>query len=186
VRIILMLSGLVSVYFCLKCFAPLHLFRYFPNPDKEDSNDISDSEQKALDVITAVDKLFLFLFTIELGMNLFVHLHYFVKDAWIVFDFFTIVTSYAFSGVTIMRSFRIFRVFRLFGRIKSLKLVVDAVGSTAENFTSIMAVLLIILYIFAVMVSSLTNSHFCFVRRVNEDWNFSLCSLLNCFRKLSR
>jgi len=118
-------------------------------------------------------------------MNLFVHLHYFVKDAWIVFDFFTIATSYAFSGVTIMRSFRIFRVFRLFGRIKSLKLVVDAVGSTAENFTSIMAVLLIILYIFAVMVSSLTNSHF-FVRRVNEVGNFSLFSSLNYFRKRTR
>lgn len=115
----------------------------------------TDSQYDAAKAVSTLDTVFLILFTIELGLNVFVYLHGLFKDGWLVFDFLTIALSWAFSSFTIIRSFRIFRAFRLFGRVPSLKKIIKAIGSTAEGMMSIVFVLFILFYIFAVMFTQL-------------------------------
>ena len=128
---------------------------YLPNLGTEEFDTASDREQRAVEAIANIDFIFLILFTVELCMNIFVFLHTTLTDKWLLFDATTIIFSWAFSGFTIMRSFRIFRVFRLFGRIESLKRIVAAVASTSEGLASIVLVLFILFYVFAVMFTQL-------------------------------
>ena len=129
---------------------------YLPTEDDEDDwATASKSAKDAVNAISIVDELFLILFTIELGANMIVHLQYSFTDKWLCFDMFTIITSWCFDGITIMRSFRIFRVFRLFGRVPALKRIIGAIASTSADLSSIVLVLFILFYIFAVMFTQL-------------------------------
>jgi hypothetical protein len=68
-----------------------------------------------------VDRIFLIIFTIELGMQ-FVYLGWrILLDGWLVFDLIIILTSWSFASVQIIRAFRIFRALRLITRIKVMK-----------------------------------------------------------------
>mmetsp|Transcript_13821 Transcript_13821/g.21174 ORF Transcript_13821/g.21174 Transcript_13821/m.21174 type:complete len:390 (+) Transcript_13821:181-1350(+) len=125
---------------------------YLPDPDDTNADKVG---RDAAEAINRLDYIFLIIFTIELALNIFVYMHGFIKDGWLVFDFLTIVLSWAFSGMTIIRSFRIFRAFRLFGRVPSLKKIIKAIASTAEGMMSIVFVLFILFYIFAVMFTQL-------------------------------
>lgn len=115
---------------------------------------VGDNEdiQSAFDTC---DEVILFIFTIELGLNFIIYHFDFFFDAWRVFDFITVLTSWIFKSATIIRSFRIFRAFRLFGRVKSLQRIMLALFSTGEQMVSILVVLLLIFYIFGVMFTQL-------------------------------
>ena len=102
-----------------------------------------------------IDMVMLIIFTIELGMNLFVYGAEFFKDNWFVFDFVSIMLSWAFAGITIIRAFRVFRAFRLFARVGSLKKIISALMSTGEQMAAIVLVLALVFYIFAVMFTQL-------------------------------
>lgn len=128
---------------------------YLPEKDSEEYVEADETERNAVDAISEIDFIFLILFTIELGINVLVYLHYTLMDGWLAFDLFTILTSWLFDGFTIMRSFRIFRVFRLFGRVPALKKIVSAIASTTGTLGSIVFVLFILCYIFAVMMTML-------------------------------
>lgn len=111
-----------------------------------------DTTQTAFEKI---DFAFLIIFTVELVMQLTVHGYHFVKDGWLVFDFTIIFLSWAFSGVTIIRSFRIFRAFRLFGRVGPLKRTIMAIASTGSQMGAIVLLVFVISYIYAVMLTNL-------------------------------
>lgn len=128
---------------------------YLPESGTEEYDNASDAEQRAVNAIALIDFIFLILFTIELTFNLSVFLHMSFTDKWLLFDATTIISSWALSEFTIMRSFRIFRVFRLFGRIESLKIIIEAIMSTSAGLASIVLVLLILFYVFAVMFTQL-------------------------------
>jgi hypothetical protein len=68
-----------------------------------------------------VDFAFLTIFTVELGLQFFYRGLTLFLDGWLVFDFIIIVVSWSFSGLTIIRAFRIFRALRLVTRIKVMK-----------------------------------------------------------------
>jgi hypothetical protein len=72
-------------------------------------------------IFELVDKIFLILFTVELGLQFIYHGWRLVLDGWLVFDLVIIVTSWSFSSVQIIRAFRIFRALRLVTRIKIMK-----------------------------------------------------------------
>jgi len=67
------------------------------------------------------DKIFLIIFTVELGMQFVFHGWRLLLDGWLVFDLIVIVLSWSFSQVQIIRAFRIFRALRLITRIEVMK-----------------------------------------------------------------
>jgi Ion transport protein len=68
-----------------------------------------------------VDKAFLIIFTIELGLQFIYHGFRLLLDGWLVFDLIIITVSWSFASVQIVRAFRIFRALRLVTRIKIMK-----------------------------------------------------------------
>lgn len=80
---------------------------------------LDESVQHAFDVTDAV---FLGIFTTELGLQ-FVDRGplKLLTDAWLVFDLIIVVASWSFSGLQIIRAFRIFRALRLITRIKVMQ-----------------------------------------------------------------
>lgn len=112
-------------------------------------------DKEVVKAFDTVDTIFLVFFTVELIANLYVYRLKFFHDSWLNFDFAIIVLSWAFSGVKIVRAFRIFRAFRLFGRVKSLKRTTTAILSTGPEMTAIAMVLTLLFYIFAVMFTQL-------------------------------
>ena len=114
-----------------------------------------ETNKLANSVLEVIDLILLIIFTVELVMNLIVFRKDFFRDAWLNFDLVIIFLSWAFSGVSIIRSFRIFRAFRLFGRIESLRITTTAMLSTGPEMTAIGLVLILLFYIFAVMFTQL-------------------------------
>ena len=68
-----------------------------------------------------VDKVFLWIFTVELAMQFIFHGWRLLLDGWLVFDLIVIAVSWIFSDVQIIRAFRIFRALRLITRITVMK-----------------------------------------------------------------
>ena len=77
-----------------------------------------DTNKEAFDV---TDRVFLWIFTIELAMQFFYHGFQLLLDGWLVFDLIIISISWIFAEVQIVRAFRIFRAFRLITRIKIMR-----------------------------------------------------------------
>jgi hypothetical protein len=83
--------------------------------------DFINENPKLDEAFETADQVFLVIFTIELGMQFIYHGLRLLFDGWLVFDLIIIVTSWMFSEVQVIRSFRIFRALRLVTRIKTLK-----------------------------------------------------------------
>lgn len=78
---------------------------YLPDIQDENYNSSDYSEMSIItaEVIAAIDKIVLFIFTFELGLNVITYLHLSVKDPWLVFDAVTIFMSWSFSNFSIIR-----------------------------------------------------------------------------------
>ena len=79
------------------------------------------------------DKVFLYIFTIELFMQGIYHGFYLLTDGWLMFDLIIISLSWALAHLQIVRAFRIFRAFRLVTRVKIMK---DLILGKQNNFAS--------------------------------------------------
>jgi len=101
-----------------------------------------------------IDLIFLIIFTIELILQTIYRGLYLFTDGWLCFDFFIIVSSWAFSKVQIIRAFRIFRALRLAGRIKPMRDVITAIASVLPKLGSVFFLLVLVFYIFAVVFTS--------------------------------
>jgi Ion transport protein len=101
------------------------------------------------------DKVFLSIFTAELGLQMIYHGFRLFLDGWLVFDFVIIFISWTFNGISIIRAFRIFRALRLVTRVKVMKNLVLALFSVLPKMGAIGLLLFLISYIFAVMFTQL-------------------------------
>jgi len=106
-------------------------------------------------IFEGIDLTFLIIFTFELIIQLIVNGMKWHTDSWLVFDFIIVVSSWAFSGVKVIRSFRIFRAFRLFGRVGSLKRIVEATSLIVNDLAAILLVIFVFSYISAVLMTNL-------------------------------
>ena len=118
------------------------------------SKTIKENES-ARDAFEMVDKVFLIIFTIELGMQFIYHGWRILIDGWLLFDTIIIVISWSFSEVQIVRAFRIFRALRLITRIKVMKNLILALFSVIPRILAIVFLLSLVSYIFAVMFTQL-------------------------------
>mmetsp|Transcript_7425 Transcript_7425/g.10623 ORF Transcript_7425/g.10623 Transcript_7425/m.10623 type:complete len:244 (+) Transcript_7425:267-998(+) len=109
----------------------------------------------AVDAFEIIDLIFLIIFTVELGFQIFVHGFRLLKDGWLVFDLIVIVLSWSFADFQIIRAFRIFRALRLITRIKSMRELVSSIVSTAPKMVAIGFLLFIIFFIFSIMFTEM-------------------------------
>jgi len=101
------------------------------------------------------DKVFLIIFTVELGLQFIYHGFQLLLNGWLVFDLIIILTSWSFSSVQIIRAFRIFRALRLVTRIKIMKNLILALFGVMPRMAAIGLMLCLIFYIFGVMFTQL-------------------------------
>lgn len=109
------------------------------------------------DVLHLIDRIVLWIFTIELALRIAAHGPRFFRDGWNLFDFFIVAIAYApaTESMSVLRAMRVLRVFRLISAIPSMRIVVEALLRSLPGLGSIFALLLLIFYVFAVMATKL-------------------------------
>lgn len=106
-------------------------------------------------IFGSVDKTCLIIFTIELFMQFIFHGWRLFLNGWLLFDTFIIVVSWAFSGISVIRAFRIIRALRLVTRVKIMKNLIVALFSVVPRMFAIGILLCLFSYIFAVLFTQL-------------------------------
>lgn len=113
-------------------------------------------------LLTALDRLFLWIFTFELAMRAIVFRSRFFHDPWRVFDLVIVGISWVptAGGLSVLRALRILRVLRLVGMVPSLRKVVGGLIAALPGMGSIMALLTLVFYVFSVMATKLFGEAF--------------------------
>lgn len=111
---------------------------------------VTDNE-KVAGAFELVDKIFLWIFTIELALQFIYYGYKLFTNGWLVFDFVVIGLSWASdfidgADLQVMRAFRIFRTFRLLTRVQVLRELVTALLSTIPRMAAIFFLLFIVSY----------------------------------------
>lgn len=112
----------------------------------------SESVKQAFEI---VDRVFLIIFTVELGLQFCYRGIKLFTDGWLVFDFIIVLMSWSLESLQIVRTFRVFRALRLITRVKVLKNLVGALFSVGPRMFAIVCLLLLVFYIYAVMCTVL-------------------------------
>jgi len=102
-----------------------------------------------------VDKVFLYIFTVEIAMALYYVGPAFITDWWLVFDLVVVIVSYLSERFQVLRAFRIFRGFRLITRVKPLRDLVLALGEVLPRMSAIVGLLSIIFGVFGILFTEL-------------------------------
>ena len=125
----------------------------------------------AMNVLTRIDQLCLFIFVIELLMKMHVYRLSFFRQGWNIFDFLIVgIALLPTTGeLSILRAFRIFRVLRLVTTVDSIRRVVAGMLIAIPGVGSVGALLAIFFYIGAVISTTLFGEAF-------PDWFGSLGS----------
>ncbi|KAI2491258.1 ion transport protein [Fragilaria crotonensis] len=101
------------------------------------------------------DKVFLIIFTMELGLQFIYRDVRLFLDGWLLFDFIIVVMSWSLESLQVVRTFRVFRALRLVTRVKVLKNLVSALFSVGPRIFAIFCLLVLVFYIYAVMCTVL-------------------------------
>ncbi len=112
--------------------------------------------------LLALDSAALWIFTIELGLKLWVYRSRFFSDAWNVFDLAIVAVAWVPSAgpLSVLRALRIMRVLRLISVVPQMRNVVGALFRALPGMGSIVAVLALIFYVAAVMATKLYGGAF--------------------------
>jgi len=102
------------------------------------------------------------IFTIEIGLRIFVYKKSFFKDPWSLFDFVIVAISLvpAGTGFGIFRVLRVLRLFRLITVVPQMRKIIVALISVIPGIGSIAALLTLFFYIFAIMSTQLFGEKF--------------------------
>ena len=113
-------------------------------------------------LLLAIDTAALWVFTLELGLKLWVYRSRFARDGWNVFDFIIVAIAWlpATGPLTVLRALRIMRVLRLLSVVPQMRAVVGALFRSLPGMGSIVAVLGLVFYVAAVMATKLFGAEF--------------------------
>jgi voltage-gated sodium channel len=113
-------------------------------------------------LLTAVDRLVLAVFVVEIVSKLLAFGGRFFRSPWNVFDFVIVgIALMPASGpLAVLRALRVLRVLRLVSTVPRLRFVVDALLQAIPGITSIAGLMLLLFYVFAVMATNLYGGHF--------------------------
>ena len=113
-------------------------------------------------LLTALDRTFLAVFTVEIAARLWVHRAAFFRDPWNVFDFTIVAIALVPSTgpFSVLRALRVLRVLRLISTVQSLKRVVGALVEALPGMGSIIVLMGLVFYVFSVMAAKLFGAAF--------------------------
>lgn len=102
-----------------------------------------------------VKNIFVWIMSVELGIQFLAHGFSFFSNGWLLFDLFCVCPAWAFPNLLIIRSFRLVRTLRLASWIKDLKSLVMALLSVIPKMFSIFLLLSILFMIFSILFTDL-------------------------------
>ncbi len=113
-------------------------------------------------LLLALDTAALWIFTLEIGLKLWIYRTRFFRDAWNVFDFAIVAVAWVPTAgpLTVLRALRIMRVLRLISIVPQMRSVIGALFRALPGMGSIVAVLLLVFYIAAVMATKLFGTSY--------------------------
>lgn len=123
------------------------------------STDLPTNSPSATTFLDVSDKVFLVIFTIESGLQLFYHSYKLFFSAWLSFDLLIVILSWAMQNLQVIRGFRILRALRVIMRVGPIKDLIDALTGVIPRLSAIICLMLLILYIFAVLFTQLFKDH---------------------------
>lgn len=120
---------------------------------------------KYANIMNLLCNICVWIFTVELGIKLYVYKKHFFKDGWNIFDFIIVAISWiptggVFSSFRVFRILRTLRALRLITQLEKLRVIVQAIIDSIPNVSWACVLLLIIFYIFAIMGTTLYGHDF--------------------------
>jgi len=114
------------------------------------------------DLLIALDKIFLWIFVVELGLKLIGQGLGFFRQGWNIFDFIIVgIALLPSSGaLSVLRSLRILRVLRLISVVPSMRRVVEALMRSIPGLGSILLLMSLIFYVSSVIATKLYSENF--------------------------
>ena len=122
-------------------------------------------------LLLAIDSVALWIFTIEIGLKIWLYRGRFFRGGWNIFDFTIVAIAWlpATGPLSVLRALRIIRVLRVVSLIPQMRAVVGALFKALPGMGSILAVLMLVFYIAAVMATKLFGETF-------PDWFGSIAA----------
>jgi voltage-gated sodium channel len=113
-------------------------------------------------VLLAIDAAALWIFTLEIGLKLWLYRARFLRDGWNIFDFAIVAIAWlpAAGPLAVLRALRVLRVLRLMSIVPQMRTVVGALFRALPGMGSILAVLVLVFYVAAVMATKLFGAAF--------------------------
>ena len=113
-------------------------------------------------LLLAIDTAALWVFTIEIGLKIWLYRGRFFRGGWNIFDFTIVAIAWlpATGPLSVLRALRIIRVLRVVSLIPQMRAVVGALFKALPGMGSILAVLMLVFYISAVMATKLFGASF--------------------------
>ncbi len=113
-------------------------------------------------LLLAIDTAALWIFTLEIGLKLWLYRSRFLRDGWNIFDFAIVAIAWlpAAGPLAVLRALRILRVLRLMSIVPQMRTVVGALFRALPGMGSIFAVLALVFYVAAVMATKLFGAAF--------------------------
>jgi voltage-gated sodium channel len=107
--------------------------------------------------LTAIDRVILAVFVVEIAIRISAHGWRFFRDAWSVFDFVVVAIALVPSSgaFAVLRALRVLRVLRLATMVPSLRRVVGGLLSAVPGLGAVFAIILLIFYVGAVIATKL-------------------------------
>ena len=124
-------------------------------------------------LLLAIDSIALWVFTIEIGLKIWLYRSRFFRGGWNIFDFTIVAIAWlpATGPLSVLRALRIIRVLRVVSLIPQMRAVVGALFKSLPGMGAILAVLMLVFYIAAVMATKLFGETF-------PDWFGSIAASL--------
>jgi voltage-gated sodium channel len=113
-------------------------------------------------LLLAIDAAALWVFTVEIGLKLWLYRARFFRDGWNLFDLAIVAIAWlpATGPLSVLRALRIMRVLRLMSVVPQMRSVIGALFHALPGMGSIVAVLSLIFYVASVMATKLFGAAF--------------------------
>ena len=113
-------------------------------------------------LLLALDSAALWIFTVEIGLKLWLYRAGFLRNGWNIFDFAIVTVAWlpAAGPLSVLRALRVLRVLRLVSIVPQMRTVVGALLKALPGMGSILAVLILVFYVAAVVATKLYGASF--------------------------